>query len=106
MRPRRRHEDLERRCRIGDAFVLGYLDAGTGSLVLQVVAASLVSACVVFGGIWTQVRRFVSVVLFRRLSETPADSAASPNIEETAAVDGHRSVTDRVDVASTGRKAA
>ena len=59
--------------------VLGYLDAGTGSLIFQVLVASLVSAGVVFGGVMTQLRSFFSRVVLRRrpeqsASETPLSS--------------------------------
>ena len=52
--------------RLGDLLVLGYLDAGTGSLIFQVIVAGLVSAGVVFGGVKTQLRSFFSRVLGRR----------------------------------------
>ncbi len=50
-------------------FVLGYLDAGTGSLIFQILVASLVSAGVVFGGAMTQLRSFFSRVILRRRPE-------------------------------------
>jgi len=46
--------------------MLAYLDAGMGSLIFQVVAAGLVSAAVVFGGLIAQLRVFVSRVILRR----------------------------------------
>lgn len=59
-------------------FVLGYLDAGTGSLIFQVLVASLVSAGVIFGGVMTQLRSFFSrVVLRRRLESSASESALS-----------------------------
>lgn len=59
-------------------FVLGYLDAGTGSLVFQVLVASLVSAGVVFGGVMTQLRSFFSrVVLCHRPEQSASESPLS-----------------------------
>ena len=59
----------------GDLFVLGYLDAGTGSLIFQVLVASLVSAGVVFGGVKTQLRSFFSRIVLRRPPQLPAGNA-------------------------------
>ncbi len=63
-------------------FVLGYLDAGTGSLIFQVLVASLVSAGVVFGGVMTQLRSFFARVVLRRRSE-PSASEALPSSEKS-----------------------
>ncbi|MBC7815358.1 MAG: hypothetical protein IAG10_00500 [Planctomycetaceae bacterium] len=67
---------------LGDFLVLGYLDAGTGSLIFQVLVAGLVSAGVVFSGLMTQLRAIFSrVVLGRRpelsASEPPQSSGES-----------------------------
>ena len=43
---------------IRDMLVPAYLDGGTGSLIFQILVASLVSAGVVFGGVMTQLRSF------------------------------------------------
>ena len=58
-----------------DLFVLGYLDAGTGSLIFQVLIASLVSAGVVFGGVMTQLRSFFARVVLRRRPERATTEA-------------------------------
>lgn len=62
-------------------FILGYLDAGTGSLIFQVLVASLVSAGVVFGGLMTQLRSFFSRVILRRRPETTANQPANSSDE-------------------------
>lgn len=62
---------------LGDTIVLGYLDAGTGSLIFQVLVASLVSAGVVFGGVMTQLRSFFSRVVLRRTPQLPTSDAAN-----------------------------
>lgn len=67
-------------------FVLGYLDAGTGSLIFQVLVASLVSAGVVFGGLMTQLRSFFSRVILRRQPETSASSSADATDEPVLAM--------------------
>ena len=56
-------------------FVLGYLDAGTGSLIFQVLVASLVSVGVIFGGVMTQLRSFFSRFVLRRRSEPSASES-------------------------------
>ena len=50
---------------IGDVLVPAHLDAGTGSLIFQVLVASLVSAGVVFGGAIVYLRSFFSRVVRR-----------------------------------------
>ena len=68
---------------IGDVLVPAYLDAGTGSLIFQVLVASLVSAGVVFGGAIVYLRSFFSRVVLRRPSSSvgvrrsPSESSAS-----------------------------
>lgn len=65
---------------IGGVLVPAYLDAGTGSLIFQVLVASLVSAGVVFGGAIVHLRRFFSRVVLRRPSESsPTEGRPSPN---------------------------
>lgn len=71
-------------------FVLGYLDAGTGSLIFQVLVASLVSAGVVFGGLMTQLRSFVSRVILRRQPEVSATGSANSSDEPVIAIHGQR----------------
>lgn len=43
---------------IRDMLVPAYLDGGTGSLIFQVLVASLVSGGVVFGNVMSRLRRF------------------------------------------------
>lgn len=83
---------------LGDFLVLGYLDAGTGSLIFQVLVASLVSAGVVFGGVMTQLRSFVSRVVLRRRPElstsepphSPEESVLALHGQQTVESDQHR----------------
>ncbi len=79
-------------------FVLGYLDAGTGSLIFQILAASLVSAGVVFGGVMTQLRSFFSRVVLRRRSEQPVGESPLSSDKTVTALHGEKtqeSVTHR-----------
>lgn len=62
---------------ISSLLVPAYLDAGTGSLIFQVLVASLVSAGVVFGGWMAQLRSFVSRVILRRAPEASSSDAAA-----------------------------
>ena len=83
---------------IGEVLVPAYLDAGTGSLIFQVLVASLVSAGVVFGGAIVYLRSFFSRVVLRRPSSSvvvrrsPSESVGvrrSPS--ESSASEGRRS---------------
>lgn len=71
--------------KIRDMFVPAYLDAGTGSLIFQVLVASLVSAGVVFGGVMSRLRSFFSRVVLRREPDAAAvesqPSATQPAID-------------------------
>ena len=51
--------------------ILGYLDPGSGSVLLQVVLGSLAASGVVITLLWQRVRGFVARVLGRK--STPAD---------------------------------
>lgn len=80
------------RLELGDFLVLSYLDPGTGSLIFQVLVASLVSAGVVFGGVMSQLRSFFSRVVRRRRSEF-SESGAPLSFDDTtpdvSAVNSH-----------------
>ena len=80
---------------IGDVLVPAYLDAGTGSLVFQVLVASLVSAGVVFGGVMSQLRSFFSRVVLRRPSESSATEAPPSSGEATIDSRGEQVADDR-----------
>ena len=72
--------------------IMGYLDAGTGSLIFQVLVASLVSAGVVFGGVMSQMRGFFSRVVWRRrpeFSESEAPLSFDDTTSNVSAVKSH-----------------
>ncbi len=61
----------------GEFLVLGYLDAGTGSLIFQILVASLVSAGVILGSVLTQVRGFFARVVTSTESSVVRQRAAA-----------------------------
>ena len=79
---------------LGDLLVLGYLDAGTGSLIFQVLVASLVSAGVVFGGLMTQLRGFFSRVVLRRRPELSATEPPHSSAESNVTLPGPQQVVE------------
>lgn len=74
-----------------DLFVLGYLDAGTGSLMFQVLVASLVSAGVIFGGVMTQLRSVFSRFALQRRPELSASEPPQSSEGSVVALHGEQS---------------
>jgi hypothetical protein len=92
----------------GDILVPAYLDAGTGSLIFQVLVASLVSAGVVFGGVMTQLRNFFTRVVLRRAPDSNAADSSAAAENATIPLDQAESATRQQDTrkSSEQRRAA
>ena len=93
---------------LGEILVLGYLDAGTGSLIFQVLVASLVSAGVVFSGVMQQLNSIFSRFVLRRRPEISASEPSHSTNESVVKFQGQQAADGIQQESASGqqRKAA